>query len=81
MTPDTLYRIAQPLIAMQFTALGWRVNRGLNLSHAERANFVLIPDALNVMSLFAAVVCLIVLPVAADSISGSRDWSWRSATY
>jgi hypothetical protein len=67
MTPDTLYRLAPPLIAMQFTALGWRVNRELNFSHADRGAFVLIPDVLNIMSLFAAVMCLIVLPVATDT--------------
>jgi hypothetical protein len=52
---------------MQFAALGWRVNRELNLGHAERGIFVLIPDVLNVMSLFSAVTCLIVLPVASDT--------------
>ena len=52
---------------MQFAALGWRVNRELNLGHAERGTFVLIPDVLNVMSLFSAVTCLIVLPVASDT--------------
>jgi hypothetical protein len=67
MTPDTLYRLAPPLIALQFAAFGWRVNRELNLGHAERGTFVLIPDVLNVMSLFAAVICLIVLPVATDT--------------
>ena len=67
MTPDTLYRLAQPLIVLQFAALGWRANRELNLDHAERGTFVLIPDLLNVMSLFAAVICLIVLPVATDT--------------
>jgi hypothetical protein len=67
MTPYTLYRLDPPLIAMQFAALGWRVNRELNLGHAERGTFVLIPDVLNVMSLFSAVTCLIVLPVASDT--------------
>jgi hypothetical protein len=67
MTPDTLYRLAPALIVLQFTAFGWRVNRELNLSHAERGTFVLIPDVLNTMSLFAAVTCLIVLPVATDT--------------
>ena len=67
MTPDTLYRLAPPLIALQFAALGWRVNRELNLGHAERGTFVLIPDVLNVLSLFAAVICLIVLPVTTDT--------------
>jgi hypothetical protein len=67
MTPDTIYRLAPLLIALQFAALGWRVNRELNLGHAERGTFLLIPDVVNVMSLFAAVTCLIVLPVATDS--------------
>lgn len=67
MTPDTLYKLAPPLIALQLAAFGWRVNRELNLSHAERGTFVLIPDVLNGMSLFAAVICLIVLPIATDT--------------
>jgi hypothetical protein len=67
MTPDTLYRLAPPLFAMQFAALGWRVNRELSLDHAERGSFVPIPDVLNVMSLFAAVICLIVLPIVTDT--------------
>ena len=67
MTPDTLYRLAPPLIVLQFAAMGWRVNRELNLGHAERGTFVLIPDVLNVISLFATVICLIVLPIATDT--------------
>jgi hypothetical protein len=66
MTPDTLYRLAPPLIALQLAAFGWRVSRELNSGHAERDTFVLIPDVLNIMSLFAAVTCLIVLPIATD---------------
>jgi hypothetical protein len=31
MAPDTLYRLAPPLIALQFAAFGWRVNREINL--------------------------------------------------
>jgi hypothetical protein len=67
MAPDTLYRLAPPLIALQFAAFGWRVNRELNLGYAERGTFVLIPDVLNIMSLLATVICLIVLPIATDS--------------
>jgi hypothetical protein len=67
MTPDTLYKLAPPLIAMQFAALEWRVNRELNLDHAEKGTFVLIPDVLNVLSLFAAVIFLVVLPIATDT--------------
>ncbi len=67
MTPDTLYRLAPSLIVLQLAAFGWRVNRELNLGHAERGTFVLIPDVLNGMSLFTAVICLIVLPLATDT--------------
>jgi hypothetical protein len=67
MSPDTLYRLASPLIALQLVAFGWRVNRELNLGYPDRGTFVLIPDVLNIMSLFAAVICLIVLPIATDA--------------
>jgi hypothetical protein len=67
MTPDTLYRLAPFLIALQFAAFGWRVNRELSCGDADRGTFVLIPDVLNIMSLFAAVTCLIVLPIAIDT--------------
>jgi hypothetical protein len=67
MTPDTLYRLAPPLIVLQLVSFGWRVNRELNLSPADRGTFVLIPDVLNIISLFAAVICLIVLPLATDT--------------
>jgi hypothetical protein len=67
MTPTTLYTLAPPLIALQFVAFGWRVNRELNLGYRDRGTFVLIPDVLNIMSLFAAVICLVVLPIATDS--------------
>ncbi len=67
MTPDTLYRLASPLIALQFAAFGWRVNREINLGDAGRATWIPIPDVLNIISLFATVICLIVLPIATDT--------------
>jgi hypothetical protein len=67
MNPNTLYTLAPPLIALQFVAFGWRVNRELNLDYPDRGTFVLIPDILNIVSLFAAVICLVVLPIATDS--------------
>ena len=80
MTPDTLYRLAPPLVAMQFAAIGWRVNRELNLGHSERGTFVLIPDVLNIISMFAAVAYLIVLPVATDTYLWLSKWTLWSAT-
>ena len=73
MTPDTLYRFSPPLIALQFIAFGWRVNREISLSVADRGTWVLIPDVLNIMNLLAAVICLIVLPIA----TGSYFWLSR----
>jgi hypothetical protein len=67
MTPDTLYRLAPPLIALQFAAFGWRVNREINLGDSGRATWIPIPDVLNIMSLLATVICLIVVPIATDS--------------
>jgi hypothetical protein len=67
MTPDTLYRLAPPLIALQFAAFGWRVNREINLGDSGRATWIPIPDVLNIMSLLAIVICLIVVPIATDS--------------
>lgn len=67
MAPDTLYRLAPPLIALQFVAFGWRVNREINLGDADRATWIPIPDVLNIMSLLATVICLILVPLATDS--------------
>src|ERR1700728_4090864 len=67
MTPDTLYRLAPPLIALQFAAFGWRVNREINLGDSGRGSWIPVPDVLNIMSLLATVICLIVVPIATDS--------------
>jgi hypothetical protein len=67
MAPDTLYRLAPPLIALQFAAFGWRVNREISLGDAGRATWIPIPDVLNIMTLLATVLCLIVVPIATDS--------------
>jgi len=67
MTPDLLYRLAPPLIALQFASLGWRVNREINHEDADRGTWILIPDVLNMMSLVATVICVIVLPIATET--------------
>jgi hypothetical protein len=67
MTPDMLYRLAPPLIALQFLAFGWKVNREITVADADRQTVVPLPDVINVVSLFATVGCLIILPLATDS--------------
>ena len=67
MTPETLYRLAPPLIALQFIAFGWRVDREINVADADRQIVIPLPDVINIISLFATVGCLIVLPIATES--------------
>ena len=66
MTPETLYRLAPPLIGLQFLALGWKVNREINLPNTERQTVIPLPDVINIMSLFATVGCLVVLPMVTE---------------
>jgi hypothetical protein len=67
MTPETLYRLAPPLICLQFFALGWRVNSEINVPKTERQTVIPLPDVINIMSLFATVGCLVVLPMVTES--------------
>jgi hypothetical protein len=67
MTPETLYRLAPPLIGLQFFALGWRVNHEINVPNTERQTVIPLPDVINIMSLFTTVGCLVVLPMVTES--------------
>ena len=67
MTPDTLYRLAPPLISLQLLAFCWTVNREIKVADAERQSVIPLPDVINILSLFATVCCLIVLPLAIES--------------
>lgn len=67
MTPETLYRIAPPLIGLQFFAFAWKVNREINAPNTERQTVIPLPDVINIVSLFATVGCLVVLPMVTES--------------
>jgi hypothetical protein len=67
MTPDTLYRLAPPLISLQLLAFCWTVNREIGVVDAERQSVIPLSDVINILSLFATVGCLIVLPLATES--------------
>jgi hypothetical protein len=55
------------LIALQFLACGWRVNREIHAADDERQDVIPLPDVINIMSLCATVGCVIVLPIATES--------------
>jgi hypothetical protein len=67
MTPDTLYRMALPLISLQFLAFCWTVNREIKVVDAEKQSVIPLPDVINILSLFVTVACLIVLPLATQA--------------
>ncbi len=67
MTRETLYNLAPTLIALQFFAFGWRVNREIHATDDERQGVIPLPDVINIISLFATVGCVIVLPIATES--------------
>jgi hypothetical protein len=67
MTPETLYRLAPPLLVLQFLAFGWSVSREIHAADADRQIVIPLPDVINIMSLFATVGCLIVLPITTES--------------
>jgi len=55
MTHESIYRLAPPLVALQFLAFGWSVNREINVDHADRQPVIPLPDVINIMSLFTTV--------------------------
>jgi hypothetical protein len=67
MTPETLYGLTPPLIALQFIAFGWSVVREINAADADSQTVIPLPDVINIMSLFATVGCLIILPIVTES--------------
>jgi hypothetical protein len=67
MTPDTLYRLAPLLISLQLLGFCWTVNREIGVVDAERQSVIPLSAMINILSLFATVGCLIVLPLATES--------------
>ena len=67
MTPETLYRLAPLVIALQFLAFGWSVHQEIRAEDAERQTVIPLPDVMNIISLFATVGCTVVLPLATES--------------
>ena len=67
MTLEVMYSLAGPVVLMQFLALGWTVNREVHAPDAHKQAVIALPDVLNIMSLFATVTFVIVLPMVISS--------------
>lgn len=52
------------LLALQFAAFGWRVNREISVGDAGRRMWLPLPDIVNVFSLFGVVVFCVVVPLS-----------------
>src|SRR5208337_2744474 len=52
------------LIALQFVAFGWRLNREITVGDKHRKTWLPLPDCLNLLSLVAVVTCCLVVPLA-----------------
>jgi hypothetical protein len=53
-----------PLIALQFVAFGWRLNREITMGDKRRITWLPLPDYMNLISLLAVVLCCVVIPLA-----------------
>ena len=58
--------IVAPLLAIQFAAFGWRINREIPLGDQGRRTWFPLPDFVNILSMLCVVVFAIVLPLAND---------------
>ena len=56
--------LVSALIALQFVAFGWRINREITVGDAGRKTWLPLPDYLNIASLLAVTVSCVVLPLA-----------------
>jgi hypothetical protein len=62
------------ILALQFAAFGWRVNREIAVGDAGRRTWFPLPDIINILSLMGLVGLCIVLPL---SQSHYMPWSRR----
>src|SRR5437773_8550760 len=58
--------LVSSLIALQFVAFGWRINREITVEDQQRKTWLPLPDFLNIVALVTVVFCCIVLPLACD---------------
>jgi hypothetical protein len=55
------------LIALQFVAFGWRINREITVGDQKRKTWLPLPDYINLFCLLSVTLICIVMPLAASS--------------
>ncbi len=58
-----LFKLAVPLLAMQFVAFGWRINREIAVGDQGRRTWFPLSDILNILSMWAVTVFCLVRPI------------------
>lgn len=62
---DTVVQSLVPvLLALQFAAFGWRINREIQVGEGERKTWLPLPDYLNILSLLSVVAMCLIVPLA-----------------
>jgi hypothetical protein len=59
------------ILALQFAAFGWRINREIPVGDAGRKTWFPIPDIINVLSMFCVVTLCVVVPLSTGYFSKS----------
>jgi hypothetical protein len=67
MSADNVTRLVPPLIALQFAAFGWRINREISVGDANRKTWLPLPDVVNISSMLTVVAFLVIIPLASDA--------------
>ena len=64
------YKLFIPaLLAMQFAAFGWRINREISVGDTGRRTWLPLPDVINIISMTAAVVTCVIMPLRSGQLT------------
>jgi hypothetical protein len=58
-----IIKLLSLLVALQFAAFGWRINREISTGDEGRKTWLPVTDILNILSLFVVVFVCIILPL------------------
>ncbi len=60
------------LLALQFAAFGWRINREITLGDQNRRTWLPIPDYINVATLLLVVLACVIFPLATGAFAARQ---------